>query len=604
MTTKSKILHWLITVILIPLLAGTSNVAIAETTTDEPPFTSQQQANIRMFRERELKDNDVNAVDENGRTFLHRMASYMADTGFRGVEITRFLVAEGADIHAKDNYGSTPLHAAVRRTEFGRSGSLEPLTAQFLVSKGADIHAKDDVVGWTPLHAAVLESPRSWRVSASTIGTVKFLLSAGADVNVKSNAGLTPLHLAAYANGNSLVAVFLLSEGADVNAKDEHGRTPLHWAAINRNAGEAHAALFVLKGADAHARGNDGLTPLDLAKRRENTAVIEYLSGLPTPPPQPNQAPAVATAQTEIDMFRAMYGSDVKAVDGDGLISLFHAIHAVGHGRIDYWDIEVIKFLVSEGADVNASTSADYQTLAGWAPLHQATTYRDIEVIRYLVSQGADVNTDTLYGRGTPLRAAVRRNDIEMVQLLVSAGADVNAGKHYWNAHLVHAVHTHNLEIVQFLVSKGADVNAVGDRNRRSSPGHTPLTAAVAHNNMDIIEFLLSKGADVNLQGSDYTPAHTAAGMGNIDLLKFLMSKGADIKARGGNGETLLHCASLWDGHLAMVQFLVSEGLDVNAKDNRGDTPLDWAKRDNSVEEPQPMIIEFLSGIQASTANE
>ncbi len=55
---------------------------------------------------------------------------------------------------------------------------------------------------------------------------IRLLLAKGADVNVKDNAGETPLHSAAM-NGSVDVTTLLLANGADVNAKDNQGRTPL-----------------------------------------------------------------------------------------------------------------------------------------------------------------------------------------------------------------------------------------------------------------------------------------------------------------------------------------------------------------------------------------
>ena len=55
------------------------------------------------------------------------------------------LVAQGADIHGKNDYGTTPLSVAA----YGDALSI----AEFLVAQGADIHAKSDN-GITPLHSA------------------------------------------------------------------------------------------------------------------------------------------------------------------------------------------------------------------------------------------------------------------------------------------------------------------------------------------------------------------------------------------------------------------------------------------------------------------
>jgi ankyrin repeat protein len=58
---------------------------------------------------------------------------------------------------------------------------------------------------------------------------VKFLVFKGADVNMKTNYGGTPLHCAPVI-GNVEVAKFLVSKGADINMKDSLDNTPLDQA--------------------------------------------------------------------------------------------------------------------------------------------------------------------------------------------------------------------------------------------------------------------------------------------------------------------------------------------------------------------------------------
>src|SRR4029079_19255842 len=55
---------------------------------------------------------------------------------------------------------------------------------------------------------------------------VQLFIARGADVNVKTKSGYTPLTMAAE-HGNAEVAKLLLARRADVNAKDKEGLTPL-----------------------------------------------------------------------------------------------------------------------------------------------------------------------------------------------------------------------------------------------------------------------------------------------------------------------------------------------------------------------------------------
>jgi len=110
---------------------------------------------------------------------------------------------------------------------------------------------------------------------AGNIEAVKQHLAAGTDVNAKGpNAGLTPLHRAAYYGLKEIVEL-LLDKGADVNAKEEVGWTPLHYAAAMSH--KAIAELLLDKGADVNAKDDGGDTPLDVAMLGNDKETAELI---------------------------------------------------------------------------------------------------------------------------------------------------------------------------------------------------------------------------------------------------------------------------------------------------------------------------------------
>jgi len=98
--------------------------------------------------------------------------------------------------------------------------------------------------------------------------------------HVKRDGGWTLLHDASSWNEYFEVVKYLVSEGADVNVKSDDGRTPLHLAA-NRSASLLEVIKFLVShGADANVKDDRDMTPLDIAKINNQSDVIEYLSSL------------------------------------------------------------------------------------------------------------------------------------------------------------------------------------------------------------------------------------------------------------------------------------------------------------------------------------
>ena len=89
-------------------------------------------------------------------------------------------------------------------------------------------------LGWLGIGVLIFfvtESGANLRIAANhgNIHAVKFNVSIGADVNVMSANGCTPLILA-IDRGHAEIVSILASHGADVNAKTEKGNTPLGMA--------------------------------------------------------------------------------------------------------------------------------------------------------------------------------------------------------------------------------------------------------------------------------------------------------------------------------------------------------------------------------------
>lgn len=102
----------------------------------------------------------------------------------------------------------------------GMHGNWE--TFVYLVEHGADIHARDYFGTSVLMHACNLQR--------TDVRIVRYLLARRVDVNVRSNNRMTALMLAAE-SGKADIVRELIAYGADVEARDDKHRSPLWWAA-------------------------------------------------------------------------------------------------------------------------------------------------------------------------------------------------------------------------------------------------------------------------------------------------------------------------------------------------------------------------------------
>lgn len=132
---------------------------------------------------------------------------------------------------------------------------------------GANINAKDKY-GSTALFAAAESNER--------LDVLQALIGAGINPKEKNTAGDTALHFAAQSNTSPEIVRALIKAGNDVNQTDDELKTPLFLAAVcNKNPKVLE--LLIKLGADITAKTKTGLTPLMGAKRHKNEAAIKVL---------------------------------------------------------------------------------------------------------------------------------------------------------------------------------------------------------------------------------------------------------------------------------------------------------------------------------------
>ena len=204
-----------------------------------------------------VKKSDISLIKtalQNPSTDRNALLFFAVKIGNKAV--VKILLANGAQIEARDNNGDTPLLCAAN---YGHKDVVE-----ILLKNKARIEATDRVRG-TPLHNAAMCGSKA---------VVEILLANGAQIEAADKEGGTPLHNAAMC-GHKDVVVILLANGAQIEAADKEGGTPLHNAAM---CGHKDVVVILLaNGARIEATDRVRGTPLHNAAMCGHKAVVAIL---------------------------------------------------------------------------------------------------------------------------------------------------------------------------------------------------------------------------------------------------------------------------------------------------------------------------------------
>ncbi len=265
-------------------------------------------------------------------------------------------------------------------------------------------------------------------------------------------------------------------------------------------------------------------------------------------------------------------------------------------------DIAGVANQIASGVDIDCVNKYSSQT-----PLMCAVASPDvsIDMIRFLVENGANVNAVESEYKNTVLGFAVQSGNLDKIQFLLDAGADINYQRPYGYDVLIDAMHGRDIStdknlilILNFLIERGAKVSGV------SSYGESALRIASRVGRFDAVKLLLTAGADSkqlewtelmyaivfgsikdvkalleeesDLPERDYwdrTPWLLSLQVGEVEKAKLLLSSGANRNDCGRCGKTAL-MYPIENDRAEVLEWLIEEGFDLEATDEFDTTPL------------------------------
>ncbi|HRX63568.1 MAG TPA: ankyrin repeat domain-containing protein [Candidatus Absconditabacterales bacterium] len=191
-------------------------------------------------------------------------------------------------------------------------------------------------------------------------------------------------------------------------------------------------------------------------------------------------------------------------------------------------DVEMVKFLLKNGADVNKK-SGDGRT----ALIYACNKKFDLNIVKNLLKYPVDISVEDKKGNNATMYAyALGGHDLDissdsdnakLLRLLLNYSG-VSAG-------IIAKSKSHLLK----LIKSGEDINI------KDIKGNTLLMYYVEDGSIKLVNKLIKDGADLNIQNKlGITPLMLAVKLNYIDIAKILIKNGSNCMLRDNQGNTVI----------------------------------------------------------------
>ncbi|KAJ5372520.1 ankyrin repeat-containing domain protein [Penicillium concentricum] len=434
---------------------------------------------------------DPNVEDEGGWRPLHKAHNH--------AEVTRLLLAQGADINAICDHGS-PLYLA--------SDANQPEVVQVLLTHNPPPNLYYEKNGFSSLAVAIRDS--STEITA-------LLLKAGVDVNRKLYGRFSPL-MVAVERGCEATVQMILEYQPELNWKTDDGFGALH--CMMEETPVSLVERLIRRGVDPDLTNARGASIIWTAVEVKNLSVARYLASVvKVKLDTPVRCEAILHSACRYDslaMVRILAdaGADVNlACPGVYGTPLQAACRRTVVSEPPGETLKILQYLIEKGAQVNAR-GGDFHTC-----LHMACFSSTPEVIKFFLTQGAEVDCEDSVGR-TPAHIVCYRGQ-EHYQILNPSTSQLVARDWTQRTALHYAVMSGDLELVQRVLDSHKCDPDHRDTYRQLVDDDlwTPLhwaarsTQAIQEDKKDtvsVIKYLLEEGYDLTAKGKAMNQEWTA----------------------------------------------------------------------------------------------
>jgi ankyrin repeat protein/parvulin-like peptidyl-prolyl isomerase len=484
-------------------------------------------------------------VNFTGKEEIHPPLFHAAQ--YARYDVVKILLENGANPNFRGFQGVTSLHVAVQHPqtakrfmqqyempdyspEIGPDGDRLKIV-RLLIESGANVHAKNDF-GSTPLHYLAInwDSPKA----------AELLLEQGADLE-NPGAGSTPL-LCTIEHGQIKLAEFFLKEGADITSTAQSGSV-LHWAIIVSRP--EMVKLFIEHGADVNAIDMASQTPATMTTYKGQTDILRMLYEVDPEvihhvPEYENAVPLLHSAARSghLDMVQFLLDKGVKdsLSKAQGRTALHLA--SIGMSKLDWLkDVAVTKGLVLGQSWANIQQELDHVRLGN----------EHLEIVRLLIDNGSDINLRAKEDGASPLDYACNSARSDIVRLLIELGADYTTHDPVQGVLPIHrSADFGDAESVRFFIEKGVSPDALTKGGL--TPMHFPTISRFASqkNLVEAIKVLEEAGADLDRYANSRvrTPMYCALLGDNLMVAEYLLQKGVNITSSNSvMGESVYEAA-------------------------------------------------------------